>query len=77
MGVKRDPQRLAALRELESAAALMARDSELEGILRAYQPAADGIVRDTAMFSVLPAEWPAVKNRLEAALLNRQNGALS
>jgi magnesium chelatase subunit H len=35
MGVKRDPQRLAALRELEQAAAHLARDTELEGILRA------------------------------------------
>ena len=35
MGVKRDPQRLAALRELEASAALLARDTELEGILRA------------------------------------------
>ena len=35
MGVKRDPERLAALRELEQAAAHLARDTELEGILRA------------------------------------------
>jgi magnesium chelatase subunit H len=35
MGIKRDPQRLEALRELEQAAAHLARDTELEGILRA------------------------------------------
>ncbi|MFM7703376.1 MAG: cobaltochelatase subunit CobN, partial [Rubrivivax sp.] len=35
LGVKRDPQRLAALRDLEQAAAHLSRDTELEGILRA------------------------------------------
>ena len=64
-------------RNERSRAAIVRVGGHFEGVLRAYQPAADGIVRDTAMFSVIQAEWPAVKKRLEAALLNRQNGALS
>jgi magnesium chelatase subunit H len=57
MGVKRDPQRLAALRELEQAAAHLARDTELEGILRALdgrylRPAPGGDVLRTPQ--VLP-----------------------
>lgn len=43
-----------------------------EGILRNYQAGQGdlgvGTVRSTAMFSILPAEWPEVRDRLQARL---------
>jgi RimJ/RimL family protein N-acetyltransferase len=39
-----------------------------EGVLRRHMTLADGFVRDTVMFSITDAEWPAVKERLEARL---------
>lgn len=59
-----------------SRAAIERLGARFEGILRHYQPglgplgAATG-VRDTAMYSILPDEWPAVKQRLIAALRDR------
>jgi RimJ/RimL family protein N-acetyltransferase len=44
-----------------------------EGIMRSHTPSADGLVRDVALFSVLPAEWPAVRLRLESALSATHN----
>jgi RimJ/RimL family protein N-acetyltransferase len=40
-----------------------------EGVLRQYQVRSNGTLRDTVMYSVLRAEWPEVKARLEARLL--------
>ena len=39
-----------------------------EGALRAHMVLPDGWVRDTVMFSIIAAEWPAVKEGLEAKL---------
>lgn len=39
-----------------------------EGVLRNHFTLPDGYVRDTVMYSLVPAEWPAVKARLEGML---------
>ena len=39
-----------------------------EGVLRHQYVRRDGSLRDTVLYSILPAEWPAVKTRLEARL---------
>lgn len=44
--------------------------AQFEGVLRNYQTRYDGYVRNTAMFSLTAAEWPAVRDRLEAMLLH-------
>jgi RimJ/RimL family protein N-acetyltransferase len=56
------------VRNTRSRAAIERLGGRFEGVLRAHLPAADGVVRDTAMYSILPAEWPAVRIRLESAL---------
>jgi N-acetyltransferase len=40
-----------------------------EGVLRQYQVRSNGTLRDTVMYSLVRAEWPEVKARLEARLL--------
>jgi N-acetyltransferase len=40
----------------------------LEGIMRAHTPSADGGIRDVALYSIIPAEWPAVRAKLEAVV---------
>lgn len=42
--------------------------AQLDGILRSHQRAADGSLRDTAVYSITAAEWPAVRNHLDAQL---------
>jgi len=37
-------------------------------VRRADMPAQDGSVRSSAYYSIVPAEWPAVRKRLEEAL---------
>ena len=39
-----------------------------EGVRRADMPAQDGSVRSSAYYSIVPAEWPAVRKRLDDAL---------
>src|SRR5439155_13335095 len=39
-----------------------------EGVRRADMPAQDGSVRSSAYYSIVPAEWPAVRKRLEETL---------
>lgn len=39
-----------------------------DGVLRHHAPIRDGQVRDTVMYSMLAAEWPVVKDKLEARL---------
>jgi N-acetyltransferase len=39
-----------------------------EGVLRCYQCRANGTMRDTVMYSIIAAEWPDLKNALEARL---------
>jgi RimJ/RimL family protein N-acetyltransferase len=41
-----------------------------DGVLRAQRPATDGGIRDTAAYSILEGEWPAVKARLRARLMD-------
>src|SRR5688572_14752314 len=41
-----------------------------DGVLRAQRPATDGGIRDTAAYSILDGEWPAVKARLRARLMD-------
>jgi len=41
-----------------------------EGLLRRYQRRLDGSVRDTVVFSVIDDEWPEVRERLRARLLD-------
>ncbi len=42
-----------------------------EGTLRKSRICHDGYIRDTAVFSVIEAEWPAMKERLEAMARRR------
>jgi N-acetyltransferase len=42
--------------------------ARFEGVRRAHFPAADGTVRDSATYSIIAAEWPAVRDRLDAFL---------
>ncbi len=46
--------------------------AQFEGVLGSWQPSQvageEGLARDTAMYSVLPAQWPEVRQRLEARL---------
>lgn len=39
-----------------------------DGILRSHQVLPDGSLRDTVVFSIVAAEWPAVRNHLDARL---------
>jgi RimJ/RimL family protein N-acetyltransferase len=39
-----------------------------DGIRRAHVPGADGTVRNSAFFSIIAAEWPSVRERIEALL---------
>lgn len=39
-----------------------------EGVLRAHKVTWTGRVRDTAVFSITAAEWPAVRDRLDARI---------
>jgi RimJ/RimL family protein N-acetyltransferase len=51
-----------------SRAAVLKLGAVQEGILRADRVTWTGRVRDTVVFSVLAAEWPAVRERLDARL---------
>ncbi|MFC3032287.1 GNAT family N-acetyltransferase [Pseudoalteromonas fenneropenaei] len=42
--------------------------AKLDGILRSHQIMGDGSLRDTAVYSIVAAEWPAVRNNLQARL---------
>lgn len=58
----------ADVRNIRSRAAIERIGGQLDGILRADRPGSDGTVRTTARYSVIAAEWPAVRERLEARL---------
>ncbi len=55
-------------RNLRSRAAIERIGARPEGVLRHWLILADGHRRDTAFFSILEAEWPAVRDRLDAML---------
>jgi len=56
------------IRNERSQAAIARLGAVREGVLRHQYVRRDGSLRDTVMFSIVPAEWPAVKARLEARL---------
>ena len=56
-------------RNARSRAAIERLGARLDGILRAHFPAVDGAVRDSASYSILAAEWPTVREHLDARLL--------
>jgi RimJ/RimL family protein N-acetyltransferase len=55
-------------RNLRSRAAIERIGARPEGVLRHWLILADGHRRDTAFFSILEAEWPGVRDRLDAML---------
>jgi N-acetyltransferase len=57
------------VRNERSRAALARIGGQFEGILRSHRMAADFIPRDSARFSILAAEWPSVKERLQALMV--------
>src|SRR4029077_7549996 len=56
------------VRNARSRAAIERLGAKLDGILRAHQPSSTETVRDTAYYTIVRAEWPAVKQGLEARL---------
>jgi N-acetyltransferase len=56
------------IRNVRSQAAIARLGAVREGVLRRQYIRRDGSLRDTVMYSLLPAEWPAVKARLQARL---------
>lgn len=58
-------------RNLRSAAAIRRIGATPEGVLRHWLILPDGHRRDTAFFSILEAEWPGVRDRLDALLAAR------
>ena len=59
-------------RNQRSRAAIERLGARLDGVLRNDMPAVDGTVRNSAYYSLLPAEWSAVKAKLETALETEQ-----
>jgi N-acetyltransferase len=55
-------------RNARSRAAIERLGARFEGVRRADRPGADGSVRDSAFYSISRAEWPAVRDRLDALL---------
>ena len=51
-----------------SQAAIARLGARRDGVLRHHALRRDGSVRDTVMFSILRAEWPQVRDRLQARL---------
>ena len=57
------------IRNARSQTAIAKLGAQFEGVLRRYQRRGDDTMRDTVLFSVLADEWPAVKRRLEARVV--------
>jgi RimJ/RimL family protein N-acetyltransferase len=57
------------VRNKRSWAAIERIGGQLDGIMRADRPGADDTVRTSARFSIVASEWPAVKGRLTARLV--------
>lgn len=55
-------------RNARSQAAVTKLGAVREGVLRAHKVTYTGYVRDTVVFSITQAEWPVVRERLEARL---------
>lgn len=58
------------LRNLRSQRAIEKLGAVREGVLRNHMILPDGHFRDSVIYSIIPAEWPAVKQHLEARLSN-------
>jgi len=59
------------IRNTRSQTAIERLGATREGVLRHHRIRRDGSWRDTVQYSLLSAEWPAVKERLSAAILPR------
>jgi RimJ/RimL family protein N-acetyltransferase len=55
-------------RNLHSQRALERIGAVKEGVLRNHMVLPDGFIRDSVVYSLVPAEWPQVKQKLEAEL---------
>ena len=55
-------------RNLRSQAAIARIGAQREGVLRDHMRRVDGSLRSSVLFSMLAAEWPAVRERLDARL---------
>ena len=53
---------------LRSQAAIERLGAQRDGVLRAHKRHKDGSLRDTVTYSIVAAEWPAIRERLEARL---------
>lgn len=62
VGLRTDSENLRSQRAIERLG--LRRD----GVIRHYQARRDGSARDTVMYSLLAAEWPAVRDHLQARL---------
>ena len=58
-------------RNQASRAAIERLGASFEGVRRAHSPASDGSIRDTAYYSILRPEWPAVCDRLQRQVRER------
>lgn len=58
-------------RNAQSRAAIERLGARLDGVMRNWQPSyvpgEEGRARDTALYSIIPSEWPAIRQRLQAA----------
>jgi N-acetyltransferase len=59
------------IRNEQSRNAIERLGAKFDGILRNHSYAKDGTLRDTCVYSIIPAEWPAVRARLESFLAMR------
>ncbi|MCP6391078.1 GNAT family N-acetyltransferase, partial [Klebsiella pneumoniae] len=55
-------------RNAVSRAAILRLGAQQEGILRNERIMPDGFIRNSVRFSIVDAEWPGVKQRLQARL---------
>ena len=53
---------------LRSQAAIERLGAHRDGVLRAHKRHKDGSLRDTVTYSIVAAEWPAIRERLDARL---------
>ena len=53
---------------LRSQAAIERLGAHRDGVLRAHKRHKDGSLRDTVTYSIIAAEWPAIRERLDARL---------
>lgn len=59
---------------LRSQAAIARLGARRDGVLRAHMRHADGTLRDTVSYSIIAAEWPSVRERLDARVAEVAHG---